>query len=44
MDEDGKVVGLVAETKDGEILRFAARKGVILASGGFEWNKQLVRH
>ncbi|MDQ0157584.1 FAD-dependent oxidoreductase [Robertmurraya andreesenii] len=43
INEDGQVVGLIAETKVGEVLRIAARKGVVLASGGFEWNKQLVR-
>jgi succinate dehydrogenase/fumarate reductase flavoprotein subunit len=35
--DDGKVVGL--RTAEGD---FIATKGVILASGGFEWNRQLV--
>jgi succinate dehydrogenase/fumarate reductase flavoprotein subunit len=35
--EEGRVAGL--RTADGE---FVARRGVILASGGFEWNRQLV--
>lgn len=43
MNEEGKVVGVEAENSAGEILYFGARKGVILASGGFEWNKELVR-
>ena len=43
MNEDGQVVGIVAENSDGEKLYFGARKGVILASGGYEWNKELVR-
>ncbi|SOB99215.1 succinate dehydrogenase/fumarate reductase flavoprotein subunit [Ureibacillus xyleni] len=43
INNDGQVIGVVAETKDGEILHFAASKGVILASGGFEWNKQLIK-
>lgn len=43
MNEEGKVIGIIAETKDGETLRLAAKNGVILASGGFEWNKQLVK-
>ena len=41
IDEDGEVVGAVVE-KDGKTLRVQARKGVILAAGGFERN-QLMR-
>lgn len=36
--EDGRVVGVVAGDKT-----FRATRGVILASGGFEWNADLVR-
>lgn len=43
MDETGKVIGVIAETTDGETHYYGAKKGVILASGGFEWNKQLVK-
>lgn len=43
MNDTGQVVGVVAENKDGETLYFGARKGVILASGGYEWNKELVK-
>ena len=43
MNDAGHVVGVVAENKDGETLYFGARKGVILASGGYEWNKELVK-
>jgi hypothetical protein len=39
---DGAVVGVDVATRDGE-LRFGARRGVILASGGFEWDSDLVR-
>lgn len=42
VDERGAVVGIVARGKDGPI-RIRARRGVILASGGFEWNTQLCR-
>jgi succinate dehydrogenase/fumarate reductase flavoprotein subunit len=38
--EDERVVGLVAE-QGGQPLHIRARKAVVLASGGFEWNKQL---
>lgn len=40
--EDGAVVGVMVETPDGP-LEVRATKGVILASGGFEWNEQLRR-
>ncbi|MBO0732428.1 MAG: FAD-dependent oxidoreductase [Acidimicrobiaceae bacterium] len=37
-NDDGAVVGVVAPS-----LRVGARKGVVLACGGFEWNPELVR-
>jgi succinate dehydrogenase/fumarate reductase flavoprotein subunit len=40
--EEGRVVGLRAE-QTGRELHIRAKKGVVLASGGFEWNAQLVR-
>lgn len=40
--EDGAVVGVVVDTPEGT-LTVRARRGVILASGGFEWNEQLKR-
>jgi 3-oxosteroid 1-dehydrogenase len=40
--EDGAVVGVEVETGDGPI-DVSAAKGVILASGGFEWNEELCR-
>lgn len=43
LNDAGEVIGLVAETSDGKKLNFKANKGVILASGGFEWNKKLVK-
>jgi succinate dehydrogenase/fumarate reductase flavoprotein subunit len=38
--EDGRVVGLRAE-QNGKELLISAKKGVILASGGFEWSRDL---
>lgn len=40
--EDDTVVGVVA-VQDGHEVRIGARRGVVLATGGFEWNQELVR-
>lgn len=40
--EDGRVVGVETEYADGA-LTFRATRGVVLASGGFEWNDALAR-
>mgnify|MGYP006190232371 FL=1 len=40
--ENGAVVGVEAE-QEGRTLRIGARKGVVIASGGFEWNAALAR-
>ncbi|MNZ30563.1 Urocanate reductase precursor [compost metagenome] len=41
-DEDGRVVGVLAR-QDGRQLSIRARKGVILATGGFNLNNEMVR-
>ncbi|GFM28835.1 fumarate reductase/succinate dehydrogenase flavoprotein domain-containing protein [Novosphingobium sp. PY1] len=38
--EDGRVVGVVAE-RGGKLLRIRARKGVVLAAGGFDKNQDM---
>lgn len=40
IQENNQVVGIVVE-RDGQLQRIGARKGVILAAGGFEQNKAL---
>jgi 3-oxosteroid 1-dehydrogenase len=40
--EDGRVAGVRVTTPDGEI-EVRARVGVVLATGGFEWNPEYVR-
>ncbi len=40
--EDNRITGVAAETPGGT-KNVLARKGVILATGGFEWNKELVQ-
>lgn len=43
-DESGRVVGVTTE-RSGRQARLLARRGVVLATGGFEWNRDLVgRH
>lgn len=41
VDDDGAVIGLVVDHA-GAIERVGARKGVVLACGGFEWNRDMV--
>ena len=42
--KDGdRVIGVVAEDADGKDFRVRARRGVVIATGGFEWNENLVR-
>jgi succinate dehydrogenase/fumarate reductase flavoprotein subunit len=41
--DNGTVIGLEYEDKDGRPRKICARRAVVLASGGFEWNKELVR-
>ncbi|WP_262176413.1 FAD-dependent oxidoreductase [Saccharococcus sp. Marseille-Q5394] len=43
MNDEGAVIGIRAEKEDGTDIFIGARKGVMIASGGFEWNKELVR-
>ncbi|WP_050614371.1 FAD-binding protein [Bacillus testis] len=42
LNDEGDVIGLVAEQK-GEKVYIGVSNGVVLASGGFEWNKELVK-
>ena len=42
LTEGERVVGLIADGPEGE-LRIMANKGVILASGGYEWSESFVR-
>lgn len=42
--KDGdRVIGVVAEDADGWDFRARARRGVVIATGGFEWNEALVK-
>lgn len=41
--DGGRVVGVVAEDADGKDVRVRARRGVVIATGGFEWNEKLVQ-
>ncbi|WP_433665795.1 FAD-dependent oxidoreductase [Nocardia sp. CA-136227] len=41
--DDRTVLGVLAETADGTTLRIRAARGVVLATGGFEANPDLVR-
>ena len=41
--EGGRVIGVVTE-KDGRAVRVKARRGVLLAVGGYDWNPQLAKY
>lgn len=41
-NDEGKVIGVQAES-NGEKINISTRKGVVIATGGFEWNKELVK-
>lgn len=42
--KDGeRVIGVIAEDADGRDFLVRARRGVVIATGGFEWNENLVR-
>lgn len=42
--KDGdRVIGVVAEDDHARDFRVRARRGVVIATGGFEWNEQLVK-
>jgi len=40
--EGSRITGVIAEQEDGRSFRVKARKGVVIATGGFEWNPDLV--
>lgn len=42
-DAAGRVCGVVVDGEDGARETLTARRGVVLASGGFEWNPDFVR-
>ena len=41
--EDGRIIGVLAEDESGRDYRVRARRGVVIATGGFEWNEELVK-
>ncbi|MDR7101638.1 FAD-binding protein [Croceicoccus sp. BE223] len=41
--DNGRIIGVVADDADGNDYRVRARRGVVIATGGFEWNEKLVK-
>lgn len=42
--KDGdRIIGVIAEDANGKDFSVRARRGVVIATGGFEWNEELVR-
>lgn len=42
-DEGGRVVGVYATNEDGDCIRINAEKGVIMATGGYAHNREMMR-
>ena len=38
-----RIIGVIAEDASGKDFRVRARRGVVIATGGFEWNEMLVK-
>jgi 3-oxosteroid 1-dehydrogenase len=38
-----RIIGVEAEDANGKHFRVRARRGVVISTGGFEWNEQLIR-
>jgi len=41
--EGGRIIGVIAEDAQGRDFAVRARRGVVIATGGFEWNEMLVK-
>ena len=41
-NEDGRVIGIIAQNKNGEYIRINASKGVALCCGGYAYNKEML--
>lgn len=41
--DDGRIIGVLAEDENGKDFTVRARRGVVIATGGFEWNEKLVK-
>lgn len=41
--DGGRIIGVIAEDASGKDFRAHARRGVVIATGGFEWNEQLIK-
>ena len=42
-DKSGRIVGVIAENADGEKITVNAKRGVIMATGGFAMNREMVK-
>ncbi len=42
--EDGSITGVICKTKEGEYIQFNAKKGVILATGDYQNDEEMVAH
>ncbi|MDR0501101.1 MAG: FAD-binding protein [Coriobacteriales bacterium] len=40
-DDSGRVIGVIAQKADGTLVKYYGKKGVVLATGGYEGNKEM---
>jgi fumarate reductase flavoprotein subunit len=43
-DNSKRITGVIATNKDGKYVKYIAKKGVVLATGGFDWNDEMVQY
>jgi len=43
-DKTKRVTGVIATNTEGKYVKYIAKKGVLLATGGFDWDDEMVRH
>lgn len=43
-DSSKRVTGVIATNQDGKYVKYIAKKGVLLATGGFDWDDEMVNY
>jgi hypothetical protein len=43
-DNTKRITGIIATNKDNKYVKYVAKKGVVLATGGFDWDDEMVKY